>query len=122
VQGRPSRLRTKGNSMTAKTFGVAVAGLLVLAACAAAPASGEVVSTEFNAAHYDTYLYCAAYTQVKGITTCSAWVQGQSYVPDAWKLKLRDSKHTGWRTVTREVYDACGIGAQYPACTASIEP
>lgn len=95
---------------------------LTLAACSDPPAKGEVISTKYDRAHYDEYLYCGAYTTttVNGVssTTCTVWLPGHHWVPDEWSLKLKNDKHTGWRAVPQQVYNGpCGqLGAYFPDC------
>ena len=95
-----------------------VVAVLLLAACSDPPKSGLVVSTEYDAAHYDTYLYCGGYVTIGSIATCSVWLPAQSYVPDNWSLKLKNGGNEGWRDVPRPVYDVCDMGARYPECAA----
>jgi hypothetical protein len=89
--------------------------LLGAAACSHPPKQGVVISTMYNRAHYDEYMYCASYDKH---SICKLWLTGHDWVPDAWSLKLRDDKHTGWRKVPQSVYDGpCGrLGSMYPDC------
>lgn len=100
----------------------AAALTIALAGCSDPPVRGVVVSTEFNAAHYDEYMYCGVYTTTYvgnvPITNCTLWLTGQSWVRDAWSLKLKDGKHTGWRDVPKSTYDRCPMDATYPDCEA----
>lgn len=95
--------------------GAITAGLL-LAGCSDPPKQGVVVSIEYDAAHYDTYLYCGQYMTVNKVLTCMVWLPAQSYVPDNWSLKLRNGSDEGWRDVPKPVYEVCGMGTRYPDC------
>lgn len=96
-------------------------------ACAPPPKKGIVISTEYNRAHYNTYLYCGHYSttttrsasgSISTSTTCDVWLPAQYWVPDSWSLKLKDGKHKGWRKVPQSVYSGpCGhLGVFYPDC------
>lgn len=107
------------------TVGAALAaGALVASAvaCSDPPKSGTVTSNEYNKAHYEEYIYCAAYTTttVNGITStsCSLYLPGQYWVKDKWKIKLLsdDGKQKGWRGVPQQIFDRCPIDAHYPGC------
>lgn len=98
----------------------AVAASLLLAGCSDPPKSGVVVSTEYDAAHYDTFLYCGGYITIGSIATCSVWLPAQSYVPDNWSLKLKNGGDEGWRDVPKPAYDMCGMGTRYPECAAGV--
>lgn len=85
----------------------------IIAGCAEEPKDGVVISTKYNAAHYDTVIYCARYDS-KGI--CSLYLPDNVFVEDEWSLKLRNTKQTGWRVVGEPEYRHCDIGAKYPEC------
>lgn len=91
-----------------------------LSGCGEPPKSGLVTSTEFNRAHADPFLYCAAWitTRIGSVssTTCAYWATGYTHEPDRWRLKLRDQKHTGWREVSHAEYDRCPLDSDYPNC------
>lgn len=90
----------------------------MLAGCADAPSSGLVVSTEYNAEHYDTILYCGLYSTVNNVMVCTMWLPMQVYVAAAWSLKLVNGKHKGWRDVPQSAYNVCRMGDDYPACAS----
>jgi hypothetical protein len=91
-------------------------------ACAPPPEKGVVISTMYNRAHYDVYMYCGMYTTTRSngvsYTNCTLWLTGHDWVPDEWSLKLKDGKHKGWRQVPQSVYNGpCGqLDAIYPGC------
>jgi hypothetical protein len=79
-----------------------------------------VTSNEFNKAHNEEEIYCAAQTTdyKTGITTCNLYLPRQVWVKDRWRIRLLsdDGKHKGWRVVPVQVFDRCGIDKHYPGC------
>ena len=104
--------------------------LMGIASCGNGPSNGNVIDQKFTPSHYNDWTSwtdgpCDSWTTTRdsrgNITqTCSHHVQvpvyHHDYIADKWEIKLQNSKHTGWRSVTRTVYGRCTIGAHYPDC------
>lgn len=80
--------------------------VLVLAACG--PTAGVVADKAHEPAQMRTRTGTCM-TVINGKTQPHACLKRERQ-QERWRVELRDGEHTGWRSVSRNVYDACDVG------------
>jgi hypothetical protein len=96
-----------------------VAGAFALAACGG-PSTGTVTDKRYSPGyviyhpgHFTTV--CASFN-AKGMCTSryQVWTAGWTqWVPDSWKLQLRNGEDEGWTSVPESNWQACTVGQTY---------